>query len=143
MKWRTRESSVGAGIDSFYEYLFKGAILFNDSELMEQFNEIYPIILDFIDESGRFFAFGNLDSNRLTSYLDSLSAFMPGLLAQYGDIERAERTFNGFYSLWIRYGILPERIDFKKVRVLHDGFFLRPELIESAYFLYRVRKYLN
>jgi mannosidase alpha-like ER degradation enhancer 2 len=37
--WTAQDSGIGAGVDSFYEYLIKGAILLNRPEFMEMFNE--------------------------------------------------------------------------------------------------------
>ena len=34
-QWVRADSSIGAGIDSFFEYLMKGYILFGDHELYE------------------------------------------------------------------------------------------------------------
>lgn len=39
-KWTVRDSGVGAGIDSFFEYLFKGYMLFGDEEYIQMFNTV-------------------------------------------------------------------------------------------------------
>lgn len=36
-KWTAEEAGIGPGIDSYFEYLLKGAVLFESSELMEMF----------------------------------------------------------------------------------------------------------
>lgn len=39
--WIRRESGVGAGIDSYYEYLLKAYILFGDESYLRRFNRHY------------------------------------------------------------------------------------------------------
>ena len=41
-------SGVGAGIDSFYEYLFKSYILFGEREDLEMFKGMYRSIMKYI-----------------------------------------------------------------------------------------------
>ena len=38
--WIRRDSGVGAGIDSYYEYLFKAHILLGDEHFLERFNTV-------------------------------------------------------------------------------------------------------
>jgi len=42
--------------------------------------------------------------------------------------------------MWNLEGIEPELIDYRTMRVLDAGYPLRPEIIESAYYLYRTTK---
>ena len=39
--WVLRQSTAGAGIDSYYEYLLKAYLLFGDEEYLLQFNQTY------------------------------------------------------------------------------------------------------
>lgn len=36
-KWVAQDSGIGAGVDSYFEYLVKGAILLQDKKLMSMF----------------------------------------------------------------------------------------------------------
>lgn len=36
-KWVAQDAGIGAGVDSYFEYLVKGAILLQDEELMSMF----------------------------------------------------------------------------------------------------------
>lgn len=36
-KWVAQDAGIGAGVDSYFEYLVKGAILLQDKELMSMF----------------------------------------------------------------------------------------------------------
>ncbi len=37
-KWTALDAGIGAGVDSYFEYLVKGSILFHKAELKEMFN---------------------------------------------------------------------------------------------------------
>ena len=37
-KWTAEDSGIGPGIDSYFEYLLKGAILFDSPRLLEMFD---------------------------------------------------------------------------------------------------------
>ena len=43
--WVRRDSGVGAGIDSYYEYLLKGYVLLGDESYLDRFNTVSDIIL--------------------------------------------------------------------------------------------------
>lgn len=36
-KWVAQDAGIGAGVDSYFEYLVKGAILLQDQELLDMF----------------------------------------------------------------------------------------------------------
>lgn len=42
--WVGKQSGLGAGLDSFYEYLLKSYILFGEKEDLEMFNDAYRSI---------------------------------------------------------------------------------------------------
>jgi len=54
-KWKAPDAGIGAGVDSYFEYLVKGAVLFQIPQLMTQFHGIehidslLTIYLSFID----------------------------------------------------------------------------------------------
>ena len=75
-------------------------------------------------------------------WLDSLSAFYPGLLATTGDLEEATETHLLATALWTRYSALPERWS-ASTGSIESGLSWwggRPEFIESTYHLYRVTR---
>ncbi len=66
-----------------------------------------------------------------------------GMQVLAGDIDLAEETFGAFFSLWQRFGLLPERftLDMGLGGAIHPTeqyYPLRPELIESAFYLHEV-----
>ena len=46
--WVGRQSGLGAGLDSFYEYLLKSYILFGEKEDLEMFNAAYQSIQNYL-----------------------------------------------------------------------------------------------
>src|SRR5690606_5390172 len=62
---------------------------------------------------------------------------MPGLLAYSGDVERARRLQASSFAMWNAHGIEPELWDYRKGEVVSAGYPLRPEIVESAWYLYR------
>ena len=75
-------------------------------------------------------------------WLDSLSAFYPGLLATTGDLEEAVETHLLTTALWSRYSALPERWS-TSTGSIESGLSWwggRPEFIESTYHLYRATR---
>ncbi|XP_032230548.1 ER degradation-enhancing alpha-mannosidase-like protein 2 [Nematostella vectensis] len=141
-KWTALDAGIGAGVDSYFEYLLKGAILFGDPKLMEMFEELYGSIqkrLKFSD----WYVWANMNKGSITMPIfQSLEAFWPGLQVLYGDIGAASRTIEKYHSVWREYGFLPEFFQIASgVPVSgREGYPLRPELIESAVYLYRATK---
>ena len=75
-------------------------------------------------------------------WVDSLSAYYPGLLALAGNVEEAISTHLLYTALWTRYSALPERWS-ARTGSIDNGLSWwggRPEFSESNYHLYRVTK---
>ena len=45
MRFCRKESGIGAGIDSYYEYLLKAYIFLGDETYLERFNTHYQVLL--------------------------------------------------------------------------------------------------
>lgn len=72
-------------------------------------------------------------------WIDSLSAFYPGLLALAGEVEEAIETHLLYTALWTRYSALPERWN-TGTGTIDSGLRWwggRPEFIESTWYIYR------
>lgn len=72
-------------------------------------------------------------------WIDSLSAFYPGLLTMTGELEEAVGTHLLNTALWTRFSALPERWS-SQTGGIEGGLTWwggRPEFIESNYYLYR------
>ncbi|MEI7827500.1 MAG: glycoside hydrolase family 47 protein, partial [Euryarchaeota archaeon] len=63
-------------------------------------------------------------------------AFFPAVLALGGDLGRASRLEDSCYKMWTLHGTAPELLDYKTMKVVLGSYQLRPEIIESAYYLY-------
>jgi hypothetical protein len=68
----------------------------------------------------------------------ALDAFFPGLLAYSGDLERARRLQDSSFAMWQVHGIEPEAYDYRKQKVTSPEYPLRPEIVESTWYLYRL-----
>ena len=75
-------------------------------------------------------------------WIDSLSAFYPGVLAMTGKLEESIETHLLFTALWTRYSAIPERWSTSSGGVEGGlGWWGgRPEFIESTYYLFQATK---
>uniref|UniRef100_A0A8D3CM11 alpha-1,2-Mannosidase n=1 Tax=Scophthalmus maximus TaxID=52904 RepID=A0A8D3CM11_SCOMX len=126
-EWVRRDSGVGAGIDSYYEYLLKAYILLGDDLFLQRFNIHYASIMKYISQPPLL-----LDVHihkpllPARTWMDSLLAFFPGLQVLKGDIRPAIETHEMLYQAFTT--------DFRVHWAQHP---LRPEFAESTYFLYK------
>ncbi|KAI8327718.1 glycosyl hydrolase family 47-domain-containing protein [Choanephora cucurbitarum] len=141
-RWIHTASSTGAGIDSIFEYMLKSYVLFGEQEYKDMFDEAYrALMLHVRDASGYLYRNVHMSSGTLMSYwIDSLSAFFPGLQVLYGDLDAAIKGHLIYFNIWRRYQALPERFDFFQKTVDLPYYPLRPEFIESTYHLYMATK---
>ncbi|VEL06968.1 unnamed protein product [Protopolystoma xenopodis] len=107
-KWTASEASIGAGVDSYFEYLVKGSLLFRLPELDAMFRE-YKISIDRHLRYGDWHFLVNKDKGTVNMpVFQSLEAFWPSLLVLTGDIDSAMRHISTFHSIWKQYGFTPE-----------------------------------
>jgi mannosidase alpha-like ER degradation enhancer 2 len=139
-RWLVKDSHVGGRIDSYYEYLLKGAILFDDSELWAMWRDAIAAVNAYVaDEVSNELWYGHVNMNsgkRRATFFGALYAFFPAVLALGGDVDRAARLEDSCYRMWALHGAVPEVFDYKSVKVILGSYQLRPEIIESAYYLY-------
>ena len=139
--WIGMDSHIGGMIDSYYEYLYKCWKLFGDQECRSMWEESIPIVNRYLSDTVRGqFWYSRIHMNtgiRKHRVFGGLEAFMPGLLAYSGDIERAEKLQQSCYAMWNKHGIEPEMYDYGADTVRYKNYPLRPEIVESAYYLYK------
>ena len=139
-RWLAKDSHVGGRIDSYYEYLLKGAILFNDTELWTMWQDaIAAVNAHVADEvsGGLWYGHVNMKNGKqVATVFGTLYAFFPAVLALSGDLDRAARLEDSCYKMWAVHGIAPEMLNYKTMKVVLGSYQLRPEIIESAYYLY-------
>ncbi len=77
---------------------------------------------------------------RTATTYGALDAFFPAVLALSGDLARARRLQASAFKMWRRHGIEPEEMNYKTMEVKNPGYPLRPEIVESAYYLHRLTR---
>jgi Glycosyl hydrolase family 47 len=138
--WTNTDSHISGGIDSYYEYLWKCWLLFGDKDCRDMWNASVPAVNKYLaDEIPGELWYGHADSQtgeRTKTQYGALDAFFPALLAFSGDLGRARRLQASSFKMWNLYGIEPETLDYKTMQVVARSYHLRPEIIESTYYLY-------
>lgn len=140
--WQDRDSHVTGGIDSYYEYLLKTWLLFGDPDFKRMWEEsIAAVNRHLPDERPSGYWYGHVDMDtgtRTATQFGALDAFLPAVLALGGDAARAGRLMESVYRMWTTFGIEPELLDYVTMQPVAAGYELRPEAIESAYYLFRL-----
>jgi hypothetical protein len=139
--WVSKTSHVGGGIDSYYEYLLKCSRLFGDNDCESMWKtSIAALNKHLADQapSGLWYGEVDMDSGKRTSSeFGALHAFLPAVLVMGGDVKRGRRLEESCFRMWTLRGIEPEVLDYRTMTIKHAGYQLRPEIIESAYYLHR------
>jgi mannosidase alpha-like ER degradation enhancer 2 len=157
-KWIDTDSHISGAIDSYYEYLLKCWLLFDDQDCKQMWLASIAAINKYLADTSAGKAgdeqlrpekprdsyaplwYGHADMNtgkRTATTYGALDAFFPAMLALSGDLKRAKRLQASSFLMWNQHGIEPEEFDYQAMRVTSPGYPLRPEIVESAYYLYR------
>jgi mannosidase alpha-like ER degradation enhancer 2 len=143
-EWLSRSSQVGGGIDSYFEYLLKARILFGDAELGRIWDENRRAIERYLADErfgGLWYGVSDMTTGgRTSAEFGALQAFFPAVLALDGDVDRAARLEDSCFRMWTKFGVEPDGIDYGTMDVTDAAYPLRPEIVESAYYLYRYTK---
>jgi hypothetical protein len=138
--WIDPDSHISGGIDSYYEYLWKCWLLFGDQDCLEMWNASIPAVHQYLaDEVHGELWYGHADmitGSRSDTTYGALDAFFPALLALSGDLSRARQLQTSSFKMWNLHGIEPEVLDYKTMRATALTYHLRPEIIESTYYLH-------
>ena len=138
-KWIDTASHISGGIDSYYEYLLKSWLLFDDKDCERMWRTTIEAVNKYVaDDASTGFWYGQVDMNtgkRIATEFGALDAFFPAVLARSGDMTRAQRLEDSAFKMWTTFGIEPEAMDYSTMKVTSPGYPLRPEIIESAYYL--------
>ncbi|KAK6972511.1 ER degradation-enhancing alpha-mannosidase-like protein 3 [Biomphalaria glabrata] len=141
-KWTALDSGIGGGIDSYFEYLIKGAIMFNIPELLHMFREYEVPIRKYL-KRGDWYMWAQMNKGSITLPLfTSLDGYWPGIQTLVGDLDDAVKTIHNYHQVWRQFGFTPEYYNIPKAEVHQgrEGYPLRPEVIESIMYLYRATK---
>ena len=143
-EWTDRDSHIGGGIDSYYEYLLKCWLLFGDRDCRRMWRDsVAAVNKHLADEVGSELWYGHADmlsGKRTATSYGALYAFFPAVLTLSGDLDRAKRLQASSFKMWVSYGIEPEKLNYRTMEVENARYPLRPEIVESAYHLYYFTK---
>jgi mannosidase alpha-like ER degradation enhancer 2 len=164
-QWTDTDSHISGAIDSYYEYLLKCWLLFDDQDCrrmwVESIAAINKYLADEVDHpfdlpvAGRISGgmmsqrlapelwYGHADmatGKRTATVYGALDAFFPAVLALGSDLRRAKRLQESSFKMWRLHGIEPEELDYKKMAVVSPTYHLRPEIVESTYYLHHYTK---
>lgn len=137
---KSENTHIGAGVDSYYEYMYKTVRTFGDPEMksvwdfsIEHINKYIPEMF----EGHLWYGRVNMNSGKKTSAKITLyDAFFPAILALSGDIDRAEKLQESWDWLWNQYGLEPMVYNYKEKNPTYPVYDLNPEIMESAYYLW-------
>ena len=142
--WTDETSHIGGGIDSYYEYLLKGWLLFDDKDCERMWKSSIKAVNQYLADdalTGFWYGQANMNSGkRVGTYFGALDAFFPGELALSGDLDRAKRLEESCFKMWTKWGIEPELLNYSNMTITEEGYALHPEIIESAYYLHHFTK---
>src|SRR6267142_1879946 len=155
-KWTNTDSHISGAIDSYYEYLLKCWLLFGDQDCRRMWLDSIGAINKYLADEvqpGSGTLVGSLPMNELwyghadmntgkrgaTTY-GALDAFFPAVLAMSGDLNRAKRLQESKLKRWDLKASEPEEIDYRAMKITSPGYPLRPEIVESTYYLYHYTK---
>lgn len=140
-KWVSTQSHISGYIDSYYEYLYKSWILFGDKDFADAFDVHNKAIKKYLVDktnNGWFMRHVDMNSGKETATLyGALDAFYAGLCAYAGDIPAAKNIQDANYYMWTNFNMEPEEFNYKTDSVTSAYYILRPENLESCFYLYR------
>ncbi|KAL3276554.1 hypothetical protein HHI36_011929 [Cryptolaemus montrouzieri] len=161
-KWGQHHMSMGALGDSFYEYLLKTWIQSNkeDNEVRQMFDDAMESVFKHMlqTSTGGLMYFADLKFDRPEHKMDHLGCFSGGLLAlgsrtlknhmsdRYMDVakgitntchESYDRTFTKLGPEAFRF---TEGAEARALKTSEKYYILRPEVIESYFYMYRLTK---
>lgn len=139
-----------AGVDAYYEYMYKSWMIFPDPEIREIWNfskaKIDEYLLD--EYQGQtFYTIVDMHTGEILKRSVSLyDAFWPAIQAVSGDVVMAEKNQHTWNWLWNKNGLLPSRYKYDDDTYEYPNSEINPEIIESAYYLHEItgkEEYLN
>ncbi len=143
-KWVNTDSHVSGGIDSYYEYLIKAWKLFGDKDFKTMYDNTLKSVNKYVRDSvSTGVWYGHVDMNtgkRTATHFGALDAFFPAVLALGGDMHDAKLLEASCYKMWMVAGVEPEQLDYSDMKIINPSYALRPENLESAYYMYHYTK---
>jgi len=146
--WINPQTNIGASVDSFFEYMFKAYIAFDDDEYFQMWLDAYKGIQKYTYYGGWYLT-GSIEHNlgpiseKNEQQINALQAFWPGLQAISGETHQALDAYEKMLCIVRANIFMPEYLhlgaflDKGPDRKTGPGYPLRPEFLESTYFLQR------
>ncbi|CAG9463266.1 unnamed protein product [Pedinophyceae sp. YPF-701] len=145
-RWAAGASTIGAGTDSYLEYLLKGYLLLGYDEMLEAFADSYASVMYFMHDAQVHVSnplmrpwVSDVDptsGHHSPSFLSSLAAFWPGLQALVGQTQDAAKLHREFRGVWAKNNAIPEQFHPDgRPHPMMKAYPLRPEHIESGFVL--------
>lgn len=137
--WTAQDSGIGAGVDSYFEYLAKGTLLLQDPLLAAIFHEHKAAIEKYVRREDWHLWVSMTEGQVTLPVFQSLDAYWPGVLSLFGEIDDAMKSLHNYHRVWKQFGFTPEFYNIAQAEAgtNREGYPLRPELIESVMYLYR------
>jgi Highly conserved protein containing a thioredoxin domain len=140
-KWLSTQSHVSGYIDSYYEYLYKSWRLFGDKDFRIAWDHSAAAIKKYLVVKltvGWFCRHVDMNTGHETKpYYGALDAFIAGLMTYSGDVATGIQMQKANYYMWTHYNMEPEEFNFRTGEVYDSSYSLRPENLESCFYLYR------
>lgn len=141
-KWVSTQSHISGYIDSYFEYLYKSWLLFGDKDFKKAFDKLNAALKKYMlykTDHGWFMRHVDMETgNESSTMYGALDAFYAGLCAFAGDVETGRNIQQANYYMWKKFNIEPEEFNFVTDSVTSAHYVLRPENLESCFYLYRL-----
>ena len=106
---------MGSFIDSYLEYLWKAYVLFGHPDDLLMWTEMYGAVQQHM-RHGPWYVEVHMGTGQWSwAAFSALQGYWPGVMATWGEVQDAADTMTSFFSLWERFGFVPERYDLLKV----------------------------
>jgi len=141
-KWVGTQSHISGYIDSYFEYLYKSWLLFGDADFKKAFDKLNAALkkhLLYKTSHGSFMRHVDMNTGVESATLyGALDAFYAGLCAFAGDVKTGAAIQEANYYMWTRFNMEPEEFEFVSDSITSPQYILRPENLESCFYLYRL-----
>lgn len=141
--WRTSHAGVGAGVDSYLEYLAKASVALGDDSLWELWEAASAAVRKHLDTpTARLHIEVGMGEGKKAPrpplVVSPLQAWYPGGEVLAGHVAEGRAHWKSLASLWAEYSALPEGYDVGAGQPMPWGKDspLRPELVEATYHLF-------
>jgi mannosidase alpha-like ER degradation enhancer 2 len=138
--WTNTSAGIYGGIDSYYEYMLKAAILFDDNDCLRMWEHSQVAINRYLmDQRPDGLWVGQADM--LTGARTSTNyGALDAVLVLANDMPRARALEDSNFAMWNMQGIEPDKFDYVSKAIVSARYPLRPEIIEATYYLHHATK---